>query len=217
MGGDGVSDISAGAGEGVGRMVNEAGLISGSIARSEASGGGSTLGAETHVDNELAKVRIQGEDMETFPEDPFETGKASSLTNVTYLITTHADCKFMNLIYHLQCTECNAFYIGETSHSLFDRMNGHRFTTTVSNPDLPVAIHTQFHKIPFQECWSVSVIQKLPDSTPDLPVAIHTQSHQITFQECWSVSVIHKLPDSTPDLPVAIRTQSHHTPSLNIR
>ena len=29
----------------------------GSIARSGASGGGSTVGAETHVNNELAKVR----------------------------------------------------------------------------------------------------------------------------------------------------------------
>ena len=40
IGGDGVSDISAGAGEGVGRMVNGAGLTSGSIARSGASGDG---------------------------------------------------------------------------------------------------------------------------------------------------------------------------------
>ena len=37
MGGDGVSNDSAGAGEGVGRMVNGTGLTSGSIARS--SGG----------------------------------------------------------------------------------------------------------------------------------------------------------------------------------
>ena len=57
MGGDGVSDISAGAGEGVGGMVNGAGLTSESIARSGASGGGSTVGAQTRVDNELAKVR----------------------------------------------------------------------------------------------------------------------------------------------------------------
>ena len=57
MGGDGVSDINAGAGEVVGGMVNGAGLTSGSIARSEASGGGSTVGVETHVDNELVKVR----------------------------------------------------------------------------------------------------------------------------------------------------------------
>ena len=56
MGGDGVSDISAGAGEGVGRMVDGAGLTSGSIARPGACGGGSSLGAETRVDNELAEL-----------------------------------------------------------------------------------------------------------------------------------------------------------------
>ena len=99
----------------------------------------------------------------TIPHNSF----TSSCTNVTYPITTHADCKSMNLIYQLKCTECNAFYIGETRCSLSDHMNVHRFTTTVSNPDLPVAIHTQSHQIPFQECWSVSVIHKLPDSTPD--------------------------------------------------
>ena len=91
----------------------------------------------------------------------------SSRTNVTYPITTHANCKSINLIYQLQCTECNAFYIGETRRSLSDHMNGHWFTATVLNPDLPVAIHTQSHQIPFQECWSVSVIHKLPDSTPN--------------------------------------------------
>ena len=62
MGSDGVSDISAGAGEGVGGMVNGAGLTSGSIARSGASGGGSTVRTETGVDNELAKVRGFSED-----------------------------------------------------------------------------------------------------------------------------------------------------------
>ena len=69
----------------------------------------------------------------------------SSCTNVTYPITTNANCRSMNLIYQLQYVECNAFYIGETRRSLSDRMNGHQFTTTVSNPDLPVAIHTQAH------------------------------------------------------------------------
>ena len=46
MGGDGVSDISAGVGKGVGGMENGAGLTLGSIARSGASGGGSSVGAE---------------------------------------------------------------------------------------------------------------------------------------------------------------------------
>ena len=38
-------------------MVNGAGFTSGSIARSGVSGGGSTVGMETSVNNELAKVR----------------------------------------------------------------------------------------------------------------------------------------------------------------
>ena len=75
----------------------------------------------------------------------------SSHTNVTFPITTHADCKSMNLIYQLQCTECNAFHTGETRHSLSDHTNGHWFTTTISNQDLPGAIHTQSHQIPFQK------------------------------------------------------------------
>ena len=54
MGGDGVSDISAGADEGVGRMVNGADLTSGSIPR---LGVAVLWGVETRVDNELAKVR----------------------------------------------------------------------------------------------------------------------------------------------------------------
>ena len=53
MGGDGLSTISAG----VGGMVNGAGLTLGSIANSEACGGGSSMGVETRVDNELAEVR----------------------------------------------------------------------------------------------------------------------------------------------------------------
>ena len=57
MGGNGVSDIGTGAGEGVGGVVNGAGFTPGSIARSGACGGGSTMGTETGVNNELAKVR----------------------------------------------------------------------------------------------------------------------------------------------------------------
>ena len=67
----------------------------------------------------------------------------SSCTNLNYPITTLGDCKSMNLIYQLQFTVCNAFYIGESCHSLSDRMNGYHFTTTVSNPDLSVSNPTK--------------------------------------------------------------------------
>ena len=43
MGGEGASDISAGAGEGLGGVVNGAGLTSGSIIRSGAGGGVAVL------------------------------------------------------------------------------------------------------------------------------------------------------------------------------
>ena len=73
---------------------------------------------------------------------------------------------------------CNAFYIGETHRSLSDGMNRHQFTTTVSNPDLPVAIRTQSHQIPFQKCWSVRVSYTNyltpPQTTPAVSLKLHT-------------------------------------------
>ena len=130
----------------------------------------------------------------------------SSRTNVTHPITTHADCKSMNLIYQLQCTECNAFYIGETSRCLSDRMNGHWFTTTVSNPDLPVVIHTQSHQIPFQKCWSVNVIHKLPDSTSAVNLKLHTNLS--SNPDTSPVSTFINPPHSTLG-PMALKVSIH--------
>ena len=66
-----------------------------------------------------------------------------------------------------------AFYIGETRRSLSDRMNGHWFTSMVSNPDLQVAIHTQTtwvhprsHLPPIWNC--------IPTRTP-IPTSINPQ------------------------------------------
>ena len=82
---------------------------------------------------------------------------------------------------------------GPPGSTLSDRMNGHRYTTTVSNPDLPVAIHTQSHQIPFQECWSVSAIYKLADSTlttfaANLTLHINTSSNHDTPPDSTSVN-----------------------------
>ena len=98
----------------------------------------------------------------------------------------------MNLIYQLQYNVCNAFYIGEIRRSLSDRMNEHSFTNTFLNPDLLVAIHIQSHQITFQDCWSVSIFNKLPDSSPDHIFRQFEIVHQYVIQ-------------------------SHHTPGLNIR
>ena len=56
MGSDGVSDISAGAGEGVDGMVNGTSFTSGSMAGSGACWGGRSVGAETRIDNLLTEV-----------------------------------------------------------------------------------------------------------------------------------------------------------------
>ena len=60
MGGAGISVFSAGAGEGVCVMVNGTGLTLGSIARSGVCEGGSYVGADTRIDNELAEVGVFG-------------------------------------------------------------------------------------------------------------------------------------------------------------
>ena len=56
MGGDGIRDVSAGADEGVGKMVNGTGLTSGSVARSGACGGGSSVRRKLVSNNKLAEV-----------------------------------------------------------------------------------------------------------------------------------------------------------------
>ena len=131
----------------------------------------------------------------------------SSCTNLTCPISTHADCKSMNLTYQLRCTECNAFYIGEIHSSLPNRMNGHRFITTVSNSDLPVAIHTQSHQIPFQGCWSLSVVHKLADSTPDHIHRLFETAYQFILQSCH-------IPDSMSINPPIPPSPQQHLQSL---
>ena len=74
--------------------MNEAGLTTGSVAGSGASGGGRIKGAETSVHNKLAEIWgfaesdrgrfdeevldgwIQGEDVEAFSKNPFESVEA---------------------------------------------------------------------------------------------------------------------------------------------
>ena len=54
---------------------------------------------------------------------------------------------------------------------LLKRVNGQWYTCRVVNSGLPVSIHTQSHHIPFQECWFIHVIHKLPDVTPNMSAA----------------------------------------------
>ena len=187
MGGDGVSDVSAG----VDGMVNGTSLSSG------ACGGGDSYrqwvgwgwrgfleGDRDGLGKKVLGCWIQGEDMETFPTTTQSTwvcltgsqhcnrhrcricpihhpanSLTSSCTNFTYPITTHADSKSMNLIYKLQCTECNAFYI-EKPIVPFQLLSTHNPTRSLSK----------------NAGMSVSNYQTSPQTTSAANLKLHTTS-----------------------------------------
>ena len=64
---------------------------------------------------------------------------------------------------------------------LSKRINGQWSTCTVVNSNLPVPIHTQSHQLPFQECWSILVIHKLPDAIPTMSTANLKQHTNLYF------------------------------------
>ena len=66
-------------------------------------------------------------------------------TNISYPITTLADCKSSDLVYQLLCTKCNAFYIRKTDLMLLKYVNGHRFTCMIMNSNLLITTHIKSH------------------------------------------------------------------------
>ena len=93
---------------------------------------------------------------------------------------------------------CKAFYIGETRRSLLtawmDTVSPLQFwTQTYQLPSIPNPL--RFH---FQECWSVCVIHKLPDSTPDHIRRQFETVYQLVLQSQHTPGLnIHKPPNST--------------------
>jgi hypothetical protein len=55
--------------------------------------------------------------------------------------------------------------------------------------DLPVSMHIQYHQLPFQECWSVCVIHKLPDATPDHVHCQFDMAYQFVLQSQQSPGI----------------------------
>nr|CAD7458736.1 unnamed protein product [Timema tahoe] len=53
----------------------------------------------------------------------------------------HYDGSTENLIHQLQCNYCIAEYVGLTTGTLRQQMNGHHFNSNHNNPDQPVALH----------------------------------------------------------------------------
>ena len=122
----------------------------------------------------------------------------SRLTNRTYPIPGHYTCSSENLIYQLQCKHCNAEYIGLTTNTLRQRMNGHRADTK-------------------------KAIAGAIDDLHEKPVAAHAVSHNQDFDSCYNTRVVRALPPSNSselrrwELAHQYITKSRQPPGLNIR
>ena len=128
---------------------------------------------------------------------------ANSCTNLTYPITTHADCKSKNLIYQLGC-ECNAFYIGETHHSLSDHMNGHRFTTIYQTQTYQLlSTHNPTRSLSKNASLSVSYTIYLTPSQATFTTNLKVQtnlSRQPPVSTSINSSTFHSCPNGTYSL-----------------
>ena len=70
-------------------------------------------------------------------------------------LSHNLNCKSSNVIYMIQCSNCNIKYVGETSRKLKDRINQHR--SDINTYKLtPVAIHFT------QTCPDISYFQVIP-------------------------------------------------------
>ena len=80
-------------------------------------------------------------------------------TNNTHLVQEHFTCASTSVVYLISCghPKCNAVYVGETSCTLRERMNGHRFAVK-NKTDTPVAQHFSTS----QHSLKISVLQAAP-------------------------------------------------------
>ena len=113
------------------------------------------------------------------------TSFTSRLTNQTYPIHGSYNCATENLIYQLQCNFCNAEYIGLTTNTLRQRMNGHRADTkqALAHPNTdflekPVAAHAVSHSTSFDSCYTTRVVRALPPSNNSAELRRWELAHQ---------------------------------------
>ena len=65
-------------------------------------------------------------------------------TGQMYQIKSHITCNTSNVIYLIQCVECNLQYIGETKRRLKDRFNEHRRPIINTSSYTPTAVSEHF-------------------------------------------------------------------------
>lgn len=87
----------------------------------------------------------------------------SSITKKTYQIHGHNTCATENIIYQLQCKQCESQYIGLSTNSLRTRMNGHRQDVSTQYKDKPVVQHALSHNSSkFNDCFTTKIVKSLP-------------------------------------------------------
>ena len=87
-------------------------------------------------------------------------------------------CKIKNVIYRLSCNFCPAFYIGECSTALSLRINNHRHSTTSPTfSNYPIPTHTISHSQSFDNCFKISIIDILPESTSIIELRTREMAH----------------------------------------
>ncbi|KAF6198701.1 hypothetical protein GE061_008453 [Apolygus lucorum] len=89
-----------------------------------------------------------------------------------------AICQTTKVVYRLECTRCESFYIGKTSTQLNQRINNHRSACN-RGLDQPPVRHAQTHNLQsFDECYRVRVLDSLGEDATDMEVRFREQAYQ---------------------------------------
>jgi len=89
----------------------------------------------------------------------------SSTTNKTYPIKGSINCNTSNIIYQLNCSQCEKQYIGQTSNPLRIRMTGHRFSINHKQMEKPIAQHVHEHnEQKLENCFTLKGVQKIKEN-----------------------------------------------------
>ncbi|CAG2057441.1 unnamed protein product [Timema podura] len=84
--------------------------------------------------------------------------KAEVLSSQVADVVLFQKLKFEEKKTHFECNYWIAEYIGLTTGTLKQQMNGHRLDTNHDDPDKPVAHHAQTHNSDFDSCYSTGVL-----------------------------------------------------------
>ena len=116
-------------------------------------------------------------------------GQVKTHHNKTYPTKHNITCNSSNLIYCIECTECNIKYVGQTKRKIKDRIREHIHSVKKNNltSDVPYHFNLEGHNIDKMRVHIVDFIYEHPDSKKAL-------SLRNTIEFNW----IHRLQTSAP-------------------